>query len=308
MGSSPVDLFADIDVGAGNDTALVEFPHDPSEIPGTVRELNLSLVAGAGDARSRSGPAVSLMCSQALTWARATTTRVKLNRDSPPVEDLTSIVHVNIDAGSGTDGVVCDVQTLKLEDILVSLSILSVDILSVDTLFPMGLLRLRGTARQRRANPTKVALTQVGSDLAIDLTTGADDDLIQLETDPAADGSVPASLADTGGGNDSVTVTGSIFVDLVANIDLGAGNDTALVEYPHDPEDLNQPVGLHLNLAAGTGDDAVTVRGSSFFDVHANIDLRGRRSVRFDRSQRGGRPQLPGIEPDRGCRRRHGDC
>ena len=140
-----------------------------------------------------------------------------------------------IDAGSGTDGVVLDVQHMSLNEILISIEILGVGLVSVDTLFPNGILELAQKLREgRTAGPTEVALTQVGSDLTVDVRTGASDDLIKLDIDPAADGSVRFS-ADTGGGDDNVNVTGSSGFDLFADIDLGDDDDVVEFQAPTFP-------------------------------------------------------------------------
>lgn len=314
-GRHSFDVALDFDLGAGNDRAFVEVPSDPSVIPGKVRELQVNILAGAGNdivevmasgffdvftvidlgagndtANLRyvgggtpdpAGLAFTVLSGagndtinafaaaffsvdfQTNLGAGDDQLALTLNPDPSPFEDPTSIVHVIIDAGSGTDGVVLDVRHVTLEEILIDLSIITIGIASVDTLFPTGFLRLRETARDSRAaSPSELALTQVGPDLAIDMTTGASDDLIQLEMDPAADGSVRFS-AGTGGGDDNVNVTGSGFIDLK----LGAGNDQAFLEFPSDPSVLE------LLLDAGDGNDQVTLAGAEHASGNWDLSL-----------------------------------
>lgn len=268
----------EMDLGADNDSALVEYMTDPSEILPDPGELHLNLTAGAGDdsATIRAASFIDVFAGIDL-GAGNDQLELTMNPSPQPVEDPTSIVHVIIDGGGGTDGVVCDVQTTSFEQITEVMLMFPAGVESCVALFPTGMLRLRQAILDNRAtNLTKVELTQVGSDLAIDMTTGAGDDLIQLEMDPAADGSV-RFLADTGGGDDRVTVFGSRLNDLFANIDLGAGNDTGLVEWPSDPDVIPGKVReLSLNLSAGPGDDVaqILIGVSPSTDVaHLNIDL-----------------------------------
>jgi hypothetical protein len=261
MASGFFDVFTVIDLGAGNDTANLRYVGGGTPDPGA---LAFTVLGGAGnDTINAFAAAFFSVDFQTNLGAGDDQLALTLNPDPSPVEDPTSIVHVIIDAGSGTDGVVLDVRHVEFEEILIDISIISIGIASVDTLFPTGFLKLRETARDSRtASPTEIALTQVGPDLAIDMTTGAGDDVIQLETDPAADGSVRFS-ADTGTGDDDVHVTGSGFIDL----DLGTGIDKAFVELPSDPGTVE------FLLDAGDGDDQVALAGAEHASGNWDLSL-----------------------------------
>jgi hypothetical protein len=96
------------------------------------------------------------------------------------------------------------------------------------------------------------------SDLSV--RGGSGDDRINLrletDTDPTADGSV-RFLVDAGKGNDQVDLRLAALVDVVADLDLGAGHDRAALLY--DRVGTTDPAGkvreLRANLRGGSGND-----------------------------------------------------
>jgi hypothetical protein len=183
---------------------------------------------------------------------------------------------VHIDAGSGIDGVVCDVEHIALTEVLESIFITGVGLLAILELFPLGALSMAQAVRDGRiAGQSEVSLTWDGSDAAIDVRTGATDDLIKLELDPAADGSVRFAAA-TGDGGDEVQITAPSFFDVFADLNLGAGNDKASVKQSlglPPAETQPGPRQTKVMIAAGTGNDEVNLQVDAFFDVFVDLDL-----------------------------------
>ena len=172
---SPFDVFFDLNLGAGNDQAMVEWPSDPAEIVGKVRKLHLTIDAGAGDDVVQDRDPMTLVAERfvnidlgagndtadlryvgggtpdpgalALTIFAETGNdtinavasayfevdvranlgagddqfALALNPDSLAVENVTSILHVNIDGGSGIDGTVLNVEHFTIDQLLAQL-------------------------------------------------------------------------------------------------------------------------------------------------------------------------------------------
>jgi hypothetical protein len=266
------DVFAHLDLGAGDDMADLNYVGGGAPDPaGKVREASLNLLGGSGNDTIEAAIAAFFQIDvQANLGAGDDQFALTLSPDPLPVEDLASIVNVLIDAGSGIDDVVLDVQHVSLDEVLESVLIMGVGLVSVATLFPIGLVRIEQAARDSRVGEqAQFSLTWDGLNAAIDVRTGVSDDLIQLEIDPAADGSVRFS-ADTGDGDDRVSLIGSRLFEQVVTVDLGAGDDQ------FDLTGVAAGVGpscLELNVVAGLGDDVVNVASSSFFDIVFEIDL-----------------------------------
>jgi hypothetical protein len=232
-------------------------------------------MAGAGDdVINLIAAAFSQVDFQANLGAGDDRLAITLDPDLLPVEDPTSIVHVNIDAGSGLDGVVLDAEHLTYEELLLSTLIFAVGSVSIDGLFPFAVVEFQRAIRPDSvlANASSLALTLDGPSLAIDVASGVSDDLIRLRTNATADGSVRFSAA-TGGGDDIVELTASRFNAVSVELDLGAGNDKAGLTFIGGG--TPDPSSLQMKLAAGAGDDVIDVAAESFFDVFADVDLGG---------------------------------
>jgi hypothetical protein len=194
-----------------------------------------------------------------------------LNPDPIPVGDLSSIVDVFVDAGSGLDGIVLDVEHVSLQEVLSSVFVMGVGALSLLVVFPVGALEMQQAVHDSRTAPgvTTVSLMQQGLSLDIDISSGRSDDLIDVgigsETDPTADGSVRFS-AFTGDGDDDVLLVVPEFGYATFAIDLGAGHDSAnlIVGRGVHPDPTGKVRELTLNLLGGSGDDVLLV------DINAN--------------------------------------
>lgn len=260
------DVFTEINLDKGNDQANVTFIGGGTPDPSS---LHFQLAAGGGDDElnlladsffdvftdidSGSG-------DDQITFAGRL-------EDHPPDAE-SPLWDVNINTGSGIDGVVCDLRVTTFDELLASIFVTGTGLLGLSALFPTGILDMAQAIRDDRTG-SQVALTLDGPDIAIDVATGASDDLIDLRIDPSQDGSV-RFLADTGAGNDSVNSNVAGFFDVFTEIDLGKGNDKAGLNYVAGTPD---PGALKLILAAGAGDDEVNLMADSFFDVFTEIDL-----------------------------------
>jgi hypothetical protein len=256
-----------VDLGPGDDHANFRSAQGTPDPNG----LSLNILGGPGndtiDAVAAAFDAVDVQANLDDGDDRFALT---LNPNPLPVNDSTSVVNVLVDAGSGVNDVVLDVQHTSLTDILESILIMGVGQVSLEGLFPMGLVNIRQAVRSTRlAAQPQFTLTSDGVNTAIDVRTGASDDVVEVQFDPAADGSVRFS-ADTGGGDDRVNLTGSRLFESIVSVDLGAGDD--LLDLTGFASGVG-PSHLELNVLAGPGDDAVNVSATSFFDVEFEVDL-----------------------------------
>jgi hypothetical protein len=260
-----------VDLGAGDDAATMAIAGMDSPDPSS---LHITLAAGLGDDEvNLTASALEVFVDLDL-GAGDDQFDLTLSAGSPQVDDPTSIVHMNIDGGAGLDGMVIDTEHFTIAQLLAEMEAIIESMEALTAAFAESTVVFRQLKETsdltQKVRESVLSLRSDRLVLTVDLTTGDSDDLIEFEMDPAADGSVRFS-ANTGPGDDTVHVTVPTHSDAFLDIDLGEGNDRALIE---EPVGTTRPAAattaLRARISGGPGDDVLA--GSSGDDFISGGD------------------------------------